>query len=348
MKQKVAESIVKWGNTLDRDLPWKAFNDPYTIWLSEVILQQTRVETGRTYFVSFKKAFPTIKDLAAAELSEVIQLWQGLGYYSRARNMHLTARLIVEKHDGVFPSSYDELIALKGIGPYTAAALSSFAFDNPKAVVDGNVYRVLSRLFGEFEPIYTSKGKKRFQHLADSILPIEKHAEFNQAIMNFGALICKPKSPLCDQCQISEHCYAFAYGVQQELPIRKKAGPVKVRYFVFFLIRHSGHLIVEERLGKDIWQNLYQLPMVELSELDNNFDYNRHLEQQAGKKEYTLAAVHSKLEQRLSHQLIKAEIVEIHCDELITNENQKIIAEEQVNTLPFPRLLQRFLKSFLS
>ncbi|MFP4091343.1 MAG: A/G-specific adenine glycosylase, partial [Cyclobacteriaceae bacterium] len=207
--QDFAERIIGWYHHHKRDLPWRHSRDPYIIWLSEIILQQTRVVQGLPYFMRFAEAFPTVYDLASASQQEVLRLWQGLGYYSRARNMHACARLIVEQHNGVFPLHYQELLQLKGVGPYTAAAIASFAYNETVAVLDGNVFRVLARVFGVEDDISSGQGQKRFQALAAQLVPEGKAGEYNQAIMEFGALQCTPQSPACLLCPLSEICYAF-------------------------------------------------------------------------------------------------------------------------------------------
>ena len=203
-------SLVRWYDEKKRNLPWRKTNDPYLIWLSEVILQQTRVDQGLAYYLNFQRSFPTIKNLAEASEMEVLNLWKGLGYYSRARNLHKTAKIVVENYQGNFPSTYDEILKLKGVGPYTAAAISSFAFNEPKAVLDGNVFRVLSRLFGIATPIDSNQGKKEYQALAEELLDKENPAKYNQAIMEFGAMQCVPANPKCDICPLDFMCEAKA------------------------------------------------------------------------------------------------------------------------------------------
>ena len=211
--------IVKWYLSNKRDLPWRDTTDPYVIWLSEIILQQTRVEQGKPYFLKFLEHFPNVKAFASASEEQVLKLWQGLGYYSRGRNMLYTARYVMEHHHGVFPKSYDQLIKLKGVGGYTAAAISSFSSNERQAVVDGNVYRVLARYFGIDEPINSNTGQKMFAELAKELIADQEPAVYNQAIMEFGALQCKPKSPLCGVCPIQMGCYAFKHKKLDQLPV---------------------------------------------------------------------------------------------------------------------------------
>ncbi len=260
----IADAILTWHKNIHRDLPWKNTVNPYFIWVSEIILQQTRVEQGTPYYLRFIEKFPTIQHLAEATQEEVYKIWEGLGYYSRARNMHFTAKHIQNNLQGTFPSSYDELIKLKGVGPYTAAAISSFAFGEDKAVLDGNVFRVLARLYAEYAPINEAKNRKLFQGLVDNLLPKENSAAFNQAIMDFGAILCKPKQPLCESCNVNELCAAYRKGTVQDLPIKKKSGKKRERYLYFLDLRPKvGVFPVWKREGKDIWEGLYTLPFLE-------------------------------------------------------------------------------------
>lgn len=255
--------INKWYRQNARNLPWRTTKNPYFIWLSEVILQQTRVDQGMNYYLNFTSTFPTIFDLANASEEEVLKLWQGLGYYSRARNLHKTAKEVVRLHNGIFPASYKELLALKGIGPYTAAAISSFAFDLPHAVVDGNVYRILSRYYGIDDPIDTSKGQKLFQELANELIPQKDPGMHNQAIMEFGAVQCKPKQPACDTCVLIASCASFGTENIMLRPLKSKKTKVRNRYFHYFHLRDQDKSAWIHRSGKDIWQHLNEFPMIE-------------------------------------------------------------------------------------
>jgi len=230
-----SNTLIYWYLQTKRDLPWRKTRDPYLVWLSEIILQQTRVSQGMSYYLTFSSIFPTVEDLANAEESKVLKMWQGLGYYSRARNLHFTAKYVSNELSGVFPTSYKELIKLKGIGDYTASAISSICFDEPAAVVDGNVYRVLSRFFKIETPINSTKGIKEFKDLAQSLLDATKPGVYNQAIMDFGALQCKPKSPNCYECPMSTNCIAFENKLVKQLPIKEKKLKIKKKYFNFFV-----------------------------------------------------------------------------------------------------------------
>lgn len=244
-------------------MPWRGEKNPYYIWLSEVILQQTRVEQGLPYFESFKKNFPTIKHLADAEEDKVMKLWQGLGYYSRARNLHYTAKYIAYQLGGQFPSNYEDLKKLKGVGDYTAAAIASFAFNEKRAVVDGNVIRVLARVFGIETPFDTTDGKKRFAQLAQELIDGNQPGIYNQAIMDFGSQVCMPQKPLCSECTLQKICFAYQKKVVAELPVRAKKTEIKHRYFNYLLIKSRSEILIQKRTGKDIWAGLYQLPLIE-------------------------------------------------------------------------------------
>jgi len=262
-----ADELVQWYLNNKRDLPWRNTTDAYIIWLSEIILQQTRVEQGMPYFNRFLEKYPTVSDFAAADEDAILKLWQGLGYYSRGRNMLKTARLVTEQFKGEFPQRYDDLIKLKGIGEYTASAIASFSANEAKAVVDGNVYRVLARYFGMDEPINSTKGKKDFQLLANEILNQDNPGLHNQAMMEFGAILCKPKNPACGICPVRVGCFAFKHNATTALPVKLKTVKVKERFFNYFLIIRDGEVLLRKRGEKDIWANMYDLPMIETDEI---------------------------------------------------------------------------------
>ncbi len=258
-----AFDLIAWYQANKRDLPWRNIDNPYFIWLSEVILQQTRVIQGMPYYLRFVATYPTIEAMAAAEEKDILRLWQGLGYYSRARNMHHAAKIIVNEHEGKFPDTYKALKKLKGIGDYTASAVASFAFDEKVAVVDGNVFRVLSRVFGVEDDILSTKGKKAFAELAKTLLPDTQVNSYNQAIMEFGALYCKPSSPDCPSCIFQGSCVAFATKKQDILPIKAKKAQVKKRYLHYLVLEYANKLLLKERLEGDVWQGLYDFALVE-------------------------------------------------------------------------------------
>lgn len=261
--QDFVNQLINWYHQHKRDLPWRRTIDPYKIWLSEIMLQQTRVAQGTPYYLKFVAEFPTVFDLAQARESSVLRLWQGLGYYSRARNLHSCAKTVVNEYNGVFPNTYKDLLALKGIGKYTAAAISSICYGEAKAVVDGNVYRVLSRVYGVHDDISSTLGAKVFENLANQVLDDKRPSDYNQAIMEFGALQCVPKSPDCSKCPISLECYAFKNKQQQHLPVKLKKVKVRKRYFNYFVIRSDQNIYLNLRGPKDVWQGLYDFGLIE-------------------------------------------------------------------------------------
>jgi len=260
----ISQLLVNWYQDHHRDLPWRHTSDPYKIWLSEIILQQTRIDQGKSYYNCFIEKFPAVEDLAKAEEQEVLRLWQGLGYYSRARNLHKTAQTITNDYKGVFPDNYSLLLKLKGVGDYTASAIASHAFGLPYAVVDGNVYRFLSRYFSISKPIDTLIGQKYFKKLASELLDKQNPSIYNQAIMEFGALQCKPKNPDCSTCVLVNSCKAFAMKKINSFPVKKGKTKVRNRYFNYFILQDSSNkFVLKKRSERDIWQNLYDFPLIE-------------------------------------------------------------------------------------
>lgn len=328
-------SIREWYRQNYRMLPWRETIDPYKIWLSEVILQQTRVDQGMNYYQKFVKNYPTVKDLASASEQEILNDWQGLGYYSRARNLRKTARQIVEEHNGIFPNNFEGLIQLKGIGPYTAAAISSFAFQEKKAVVDGNVYRVLSRYFLIDTPIDSTQGKKEFQALADELISDSNPAEHNQAIMELGALVCTPKNPNCEHCPLNNSCLSLEKNSQSEFPNKKTKTKVRDRYFAYLVNFWDNKLVVQERLNKDVWQHLYEFPLIELNTTDETVKIP---------KQY---ALHYECKHILSHQRIHAQFFLSNSKPTTISENQQIIDIEELSQYPLPRLIDKYLEFLL-
>ena len=268
---KFSNQLVLWYLHNKRDLPWRSTMNPYKIWLSEIILQQTRVDQGMAYYFKFIENFPTVNDLAFASEEQVLKLWQGLGYYSRARNLHLSAKYIVNELNGEFPISYNELVKLKGVGDYTASAIASICYNEATAVVDGNVYRVLSRYFGINTPINTTKGIKEFKQLAQQLLNVKSPGTHNQAIMEFGARMCKPQNPDCEICPLNNSCVALSEKRIKELPVKEKKLKVKNRYFNYLVIQTEDNKTKIIKRDKGIWLNLYEFPLIEtLSEIDEN------------------------------------------------------------------------------
>jgi A/G-specific adenine glycosylase len=258
-----SEEIMAWYSKNKRYLPWRTSKDPYKIWLSEIILQQTRVEQGLPYYLNFNGAYPTIFHLANAPIDEVLKLWQGLGYYNRAKNLHTTAKYIAKELKGVFPKTYQELLTLKGIGDYTASAIASICFDEPHPVVDGNVYRALARYFSIEIPINSGEGIKYFKDLALTLLDKKDPATYNQAIMEFGAMQCKPKSPNCSICPVNSSCGALQKNKVAELPVKLRKGKIKMRFFNYIIVTNHKEVMLQQRTKKDIWQNLYEFPLIE-------------------------------------------------------------------------------------
>lgn len=263
MQNDISGLLIDWYGEHHRDLPWRGTTDPYRIWISEVILQQTRVAQGLDYYHRFTGRFPDVRTLAEAPEDEVLRYWQGLGYYSRARNIHAAAKDVMERFKGKFPDTHEGVRSLKGIGDYTAAAIVSFAYGLPHAAVDGNVYRWLARLFNIDTPIDSGEGKKYFAELAQSLLPEDKASTFNQATMEFGALQCVPKSPDCPACPFADRCLALANGTIEKRPVKKGKTEVKPRWFNYLVIRCGNEILLGQRTGKDIWQNLYEYPLIE-------------------------------------------------------------------------------------
>ena len=258
--------IHKWYSLFKRDLPWRNTRDPYFIWLSEIILQQTRIDQGLAYYQKFTETFPTITDLANASEDQILKLWQGLGYYSRARNLHFTARHITEHYNGVFPRQHHLILSLKGVGEYTAAAIASISFNLVYPAIDGNVFRVLSRFFGISEPIDTGTGKKIFTAIAKELIQGTDPGMHNQALMEFGALQCTPQKPDCLKCPLKDQCYAFSSNKIAELPVKLKKTKQRDRYFNYFVLSHENKTWLKKRTEKDIWKNLFEFPMIETSD----------------------------------------------------------------------------------
>lgn len=340
-------NLLSWAKTSDRELPWKKYNDAYTIWLSEVLLQQTRVQQGLPYFEVFKKKYPTVFDMAKAKEDEILKLWQGLGYYARARNMHFTAKYIVNELNGIFPKNYEGLLKLKGIGEYTAAAIASFAYNEPVAVIDGNVYRVLSRFFGIETPIDTTKGKKEFKQIAKENLVKNKATIYNQAIMDFGALHCKPKKPACNTCPLSKNCKAFQLDKVDQLPLKSKKRKKKNRYFLFAIINYKNHKFLVKRTGKDIWQGLYQFPLIELSEKEflKEDNFLQIISNNFNLKKIKLNSISNVCKQTLTHQKICAKFLNFTSLQKI-NDKQSWLAvkEQEMLKFAFPKIIDCFLK----
>lgn len=343
--------ITEWYRDNKRDLPWRDTQDPYLIWMSEVILQQTRVIQGLNYYFLFVEEFPNIYELASADEEHILRLWQGLGYYSRARNMHKTAKLIVSEFNGCFPTNYKVLINLPGIGEYTAAAISSFSVNERRAVVDGNVFRVLARHFGITERIDTNKGKKEFLSLANELLDKENPGLHNQSIMEFGALQCKPQKPDCEICPLKNSCFAFAYNQVNEFPKKQKKAKSRNRFFNYFIIESKGKIVVKKRGAGDIWQHLYDFPMIETEkEMIDTFSSDlKNLKEIIGDVD-RLQHIQRSYKHVLSHQNIYArfyKVVDCQID-LSKKPNWDYVLIKDLDKLAKPKLIVSFLEDYLN
>ena len=344
-----SNKIITWYQQNKRDLPWRDTKDAYLIWLSEIILQQTRVDQGMEYYKKFAKEFPTVKHLAKADNEKVMKLWQGLGYYSRARNLHATAKIITDTYKGTFPNAYADILSLKGIGEYTAAAIASFAFNQPHAVVDGNVYRVLARVFGIETPIDSSQGKKEFYQLANELIDKKNPAMHNQAIMELGAMQCKPANPNCAVCPLNTMCYAYSKKRITELPVKAKKTKTRDRFFNYIVLHHDGNIAINKRIRKDIWTNLYDFPLIETEKelTEEQFLKSAEWNNFTGKTKYTIKAISNCYKHILSHQKIYARFWEIECSkpfEKLIDKNTLIIQEKNIQEYAVPRLIENYLK----
>lgn len=344
-----SDKILDWYGKNKRDLPWRGSTDPYKIWLSEIILQQTRVAQGTPYYIRFINAFPTVQDLANAEEEKVLKLWQGLGYYSRARNLHTAAKMVVEKYGGRFPETYKGLLTLKGVGDYTASAIASICYDEPQAVVDGNVYRVLSRYFGIATPINSATGTKYFKKLAQEVLHESNVRDYNQGIMEFGAIQCTPKKPDCVTCPLSDSCVALAQTKTDVWPIKIKKTKVKKRFFNYlvpFYVNDKGEksTVLKQRTGKGIWQRLWEFPLLEtdkdigLKEVSKYYQKVLPLKAQPARISlYNADAVIHKL----SHQHLVTKFWILEVEQPISN----AILVKELEKYPVPVLISSFINT---
>lgn len=338
--------LTDWYSIHKRDLPWRKTKNPYHIWLSEIILQQTQIKQGLPYYENFIINFPSVFDLAKAKEETVLKLWQGLGYYSRARNLHYTAKHIVDEFNGVFPTSYKELLKLKGIGDYTASAIASICFEESTAVVDGNVYRLLSRYFGIETPINSTEGIKEFKNLAQQLLPKKNIGDYNQSLMEFGSRQCKPKNPNCNVCPLHKKCTALELNKIEMLPVKLKKLKITKKHFNFLVfISEDRRTILKQRIGKGIWQNLYQFPLVETNEdlKERDFSENKTIIKFLNKKPYTVALYNKKtIIHKLSHQHLYTKFWIIKVSKL----PEKGVAISKLKTFPVPILISKFLEGF--
>ncbi|WP_190810075.1 A/G-specific adenine glycosylase [Flagellimonas sp. S3867] len=340
-----SEHILKWYGQHKRDLPWRATKDPYKIWLSEIMLQQTRVAQGMPYYHKFLHAFPTVFELANASEEKVLKLWQGLGYYSRARNLHATAKIVVKTYGGQFPNTYKELKKLKGVGDYTASAIASICFDEPEPVVDGNVYRVLSRYFGVETPINSTAGIKYFKKLAREVMHSVNIRDYNQGIMEFGAIQCAPKKPYCLHCPLNGSCVALKENMVANLPIKINKTKIKDRYFNYLVfLDDEGKTLLEQRTGKGIWQNLYQFPLLESKKILDGKLLKEELAHKNGFPIFKTIKLYNQetIVHKLSHQ-------HLHTRFWILDTAQPMpegILWENIGSFPVPVLIADFIRTF--
>lgn len=327
-----------WYENEKRDLPWRNTTDPYKIWLSEIILQQTRVEQGKVYYYKFIEQFPTVFDLANADEMEVLNLWQGLGYYSRARNLHASAKMIVSDFSGIFPENYKTITQLKGVGPYTAAAIASFAFNEKVSVVDGNVYRVLSRIFGIEAPIDSTTGKKQFAELAQSLIDDKEPGIHNQAIMEFGALQCVPQNPNCEECPFQSKCFAYEKKMIKTLPVKSKKTTIKNRYFDYLIFSWDAQLILQKRGEKDIWAHLYEFPLIERESFENTLDFTQYCTNQPAFSSEVVKHI-------LSHQHLYVKFHVFNSKPKLMENSWVEIELKDFHNYPIPRVIDRFVES---
>lgn len=341
-----SSELLLWYQKNGRKLPWRETSDPYVIWLSEIILQQTRVEQGMPYFTRFVERFPDIQSFSEADLEEVIRLWQGLGYYSRARNMHKAANYVLSHFEGIFPANYTRLLELPGVGEYTAAAISSFSANETRAVVDGNVYRVLSRIFGIELPVNSTQGKKYFQILADQLIDKQQPGLYNQAIMDFGAIQCKPRQPLCFSCVFADECTAFRENRIDQLPVKDKKKKSRDRYFHYIIAQNEKEIMISKRPQGDIWTELYEFPLIEadkaltVEELQQNLEYQTHFRDQLP------VLVSGQIKHILTHQNIYAQFFKLPVSAKVYQKKShwNYTFSENLDTLAKHKLIFSFLE----
>lgn len=348
INNQFSKNLLKWHVCRNKRLmPWKGEKDPYKIWISEIILQQTRVEQGIEYYNKFIALFPTIDLLATAPEEEIFKMWEGLGYYSRCKNLIATAKIIVAEFNGDFPGTFEEILALKGVGPYTAAAIASFAFGLPHAVVDGNVTRVLSRYFGDPTPIDSATGKNHFTQIANELLYKKNPGQYNQAIMDFGATICKPQNPLCLECVMAKQCVGYQSNIVELLPVKGKKLVKKKRWFSYFIFMIDNAVFIKKRTKKDIWQNLHEFHLFESNEpLEwNNPSINEYLKKELEIHEFEIVSVSDSAIQQLTHQTLEGKFITIKIKKVPDCfENYFLLETGQLKKIAFPRFITSYLQ----
>jgi A/G-specific adenine glycosylase len=351
-KKIFAQKLINWYARHKRDLPWRHTTDPYLIWLSEVILQQTRVKQGMPYYTAFAGKYPTVSDLALADERDVLRLWQGLGYYARARNMHATAKIVHLQYGGIFPDTYAGLLTLKGIGPYTAAAIASFAFRERVAVLDGNVFRVLARLYGINTDIASNEAKKIFSGLANELISEEQPDIYNQAIMEFGAMLCTPAKPQCMFCPFQNECVANLTGRQEELPVKSKKAKGKERFFHYLIFTSGREIAMKERTGKDIWSGLYDFYLLEQDRFMDTDELLQQVNLWPLAPDMTVEKVSDVHIHVLTHQRVQAKFWHISlppassCD-VATELGLTFFNPAHTEDLPKPVLINKYLNEYI-
>ena len=345
---KISEIILEWFKKNCRQLPWRDTKDPYKIWLSEIILQQTRVNQGLEYYHRFVERFPDVHRLASAEEQEVIKLWQGLGYYSRARNLLAAARQVVDEFDGIIPATYKDLLKLKGVGPYTAAAVASIAFNVPVSVVDGNVARVLSRLYGVEDPVNVPAGETKIATLAAELLNRVHPGDHNQAMMEFGALQCVPVNPDCPACSVRQYCTAYQEKTVDVLPRKQKKTTVRNRYFTYLIILEGAYTYISRRTGNDIWKEMYEFPLIEHENEPGEAEIIHAASSLTGVQEeqMVITALSEPVRHQLTHRRIIARFLHLQSGQRLEHPpgHWKRIRFSKVGEHPLPRLIDRYLE----
>jgi A/G-specific adenine glycosylase len=341
------KQLLEWNEYQNkREMPWKGEKDPYKIWLSEIILQQTRVDQGLEYYNRFINNFPDVHQLASAPETMVFKLWEGLGYYTRCKNVIATARFISQQLNGQFPNQYDDILQLKGVGPYTAAAIASFAFNLSYAVVDGNVFRVLARYFGIATATDSVQGKQQFTLLANELLDKKSPGIYNQALMDFGAVICKPQLPVCATCVLNTKCIAYNNGLINQLPVKEKKIKKTTRWFYYLVVEYNGKLYVRKRGAKDIWENLYEFILIEedkpvqlekIRELKKVKDIFRSVN-------FEVTQISPLYKQLLTHQTIQGQFVRVKTDKKLELSEYELFTNVEIDSLPFPKFITAYLK----
>lgn len=340
------KKFLLWYYSNRRELPWRFNINPYNVWIAEIIFQQTRINQGIGYFERFIERFPNIENLAQSSEDEVLKMWQGLGYYSRARNLYASAKIIYSEYNGIFPSTYNEIIKLKGIGDYTAAAIASVAFNEPVPAIDGNVFRVLSRLFAVDLPVDSTEGKKQIKEIAATLIDKEHPGDFNQAVIEFGALQCTPRNPTCSDCPFNKECLAFKTQSVELFPVKSKKTKMTVRYFNYFVIDQGETIQFNKRKGKDIWKNLYDFPMIETRERISPEEFMTSTEWNVffNYDNVTIVNISEEITHQLTHQKIIARFYFIEADKFKKIDSSCIAVDKKdIFALPVPKIIENLL-----